>query len=224
MINEEVIEQTVPVSEEPTTLVESSKEQNLRILRERAEAAERRALELERAMAAQKPQVQEQEELEDVQDDDYLNGKKYKKYYKGLKEELRATRDELKQYMEKASLSSADLKLRAQFSDFEQVVNDENIRKFASLYPEDYETLRHNPDIYAKGKTVYNMIKNYGITKNYKEVDKKLEDNRNRPKSAASASPQSADTPLTRVGDFDRRVLTEDDKTRLRREMAQYRR
>jgi hypothetical protein len=209
---------------------ESQKEANMRILRERAEAAERRSLELERMMQmnmsqnqpSQKMQLEDDEDDFDLSDDTYIEGKHLKKYVKSLKNELKNTRKQFEDYNNQQSQYNAEIRLKSQFSDFDSVVSTENIDKLKQQKPALFRTIMANADIYDKGYAAYEMIKNSGILADqYQEVDKRLEDNRMKPRSAANASPQSGETPLTRVGDYDRRILSEERKEQLRRQVKE---
>jgi hypothetical protein len=55
-------------------------------------------------------------------------------------------------------------------------------------------------------------------------VDKRIEQNKNKPRSIANVAPQTGDTPLTKVGDYDRRILTEERKAEIRRQVEEAKR
>ncbi len=64
------------------------------------------------------------------------------------------------------------------------------------------------------------MIKNYGISNpGLNVVDEKLAQNKLKPRSASSQSPQAPQTPLTRLGDYERRVLSDSDRDRIMAEV-----
>ncbi len=213
---------------------ESQKETSMRILRERAETAERRSLELERMMQMNmsqqsqqnnKIQVVDNDDDFDIGDDTYIEGKHLKKYVRNLKQELKNTKKQFEEFNQQNALTQAEIRLKNQFNDFETIVNKENLEKLQQQKPALYRTILANPDIYDKGYTAYELIKNSGIiTDQYQQLDKKVEENRSKPRSAANASPQSGDTPLTRVGDYDRRILSEDRKDQLRRQVEEAKR
>ena len=207
---------------------ESQKESNMRILRERAEAAERRMAELENMVKMNMSQqqttkmqvVDNDEDDFDLSDDTYIEGKHLKKYVRSLKNELKNTKKQFEDFNQQQALSHAEMRLKNQFSDFETVVNKANIEKFAQQNPVLYRTILANTDIYDKGYAAYELIKHSGIiTDQYDALEKKVEENRFKPRSAANVSPQSGETPLTRVGDYDRRILTEERKDQLRRQV-----
>jgi len=206
---------------------ENHKEANMRILRERAEAAERRSYELERHIQQNMSQNQQSnkiriEEDEDdnfgVSDDDYIEGKQFKKYVKSLKKDLKETRQRFEEYNHQSSMTQAEMRLKSQYPDFDAVVSKENLEKLANLKPSLHRTIFANQDIYDRGYTAYEMIKSSGISSDeYKQVDKRLDDNRAKPRSSSNVAPQSGETPLSKVGEYDRRVLSEDRKDQLRR-------
>ncbi len=225
-------EQIVEKQQDNIQPQESQKETSMRILRERAEAAERRALELERAMQmnmsqqqSTKMQIVDEDDDFDLSDDTYIEGKHLKKYVKNLKQELKNTKRQFEEYNQQQAMAQAEMRLKHQFSDFDAVVSRENLSRLQEQKPALYRTILANADIYDKGYTAYELIKNSGIlTDQYQELDRKVEENRSRPRSAANASPQSSDTPLARVGDYDRRILTEDRKEQLRKQVEEAKR
>ncbi|HEY5267609.1 MAG TPA: hypothetical protein VII94_00555 [Candidatus Saccharimonadales bacterium] len=213
------------------TAQDSQKEVNMRILRERAESAERRSLELERMVQMNMSQQQtskiqiDDEDDFDISDDTYIEGKHLKKYVKNLKQELKNTKRQFEEFNQQHAVNQAEMRLKSQFSDFDAVVSKENLEKLAAQKPALYRTILASPDIYDKGFAAYELIKNGGILSDqYQELDKKIDDNRARPRSAANASPQSGDTPLARVGDYDRRILSEERKDQLRRQVEEAKR
>jgi hypothetical protein len=226
-------EQVIEKSQESAPAQESQKETSMRILRERAEAAERRSQELERMIQMNMSQqlhskmnvVDNDDDDFGVSDDTYIEGKHLKKYVKSLKQELQNTKRQFEEYNQQNALTQAEIRLKNQFNDFDSVVNKENLEKLQQQKPALYRTILANADIYDKGYTAYELIKHSGIIADqYQELDRKVEENRSKPRSAANASPQSSDTPLTRVGDYDRRVLTEDRKDQLRRQVEEAKR
>lgn len=206
---------------------ETPKEINLRILRERAEAAERRAYELEMAIKhhAKSAEPEEEDDEFTINDDSFVEGKDVKKYFKTIKKELKNTRKQLEQFHQKTALEQAELRLKSQFSDFDNVVTQENIQKLAQTKPVSYRSIMANADIYDRGYIAYELLKSSGILNdNYQAIDKKIEQNKGKPRSSANVSPQASETPLTRVGDYDRRVLTEERKEQLRRQVEEAKR
>lgn len=209
---------------------ENQKEANMRILRERAEAAERRSQELERMMQmnmsqnqqSQKMKLEDDEDDFDLSDDTYIEGKHLKKYVRNLKQELKNTRKQFEEYNQQNALTQAEIRLKSQFTDFDAVVSQENLKKLEMQKPALFRTILANADVYDKGYAAYELIKHSGIIEDqYSDLEKRVEDNRMKPRSAANAAPQAGDTPLTRVGDYDRRILSEERKEQLRRQVKE---
>lgn len=229
-------------AEQPQMQQESQKEANMRILRERAELADRRSQESERRIqelerilqmnmnqqqTSTKMQIEEEDDF-DLSDDSFVEGKHLRKQNKDVKRltrEIQELKQETAKSREEAAIANARSRIRTQYPDWEKVVNKDNLEKLREQDPETFEVLNSSKDTYAAGCAAYKFIKNSGIVDStYSDVDKRLDDNRSKPRSAANASPQTGDTPLARVGDYDRRILTEDRKLQLRRQVEESKR
>ena len=183
----------------------------MRVLRERAERAEQRARDLE---AARQPQPQQQAHDDfDVADDSLIEGKDLKKYYRKISEENKQIKDQLAQF----TSVSAETRLRSKHADFDKYVTDDNIRKLAEQKPSMYRSIMANPDLYDKGDVAYEAIKSMmPDAPDYADQDKKLAANKAKPRSASIAGAPAAETPLARFGEYDRRVLTDQQKQEIR--------
>jgi hypothetical protein len=220
-------EQQEPVVARP----ESSKEQNHRILRERAESAERRLRELEQQMRSSRqeaPQKQRYEIVEedefDIDDDSYVEGKQVKKLLKKMDQKLRQTTQQFEQLNQANAVKYAETNLKAQFADFDSVVTEENLQKLSKSKAPLFRSIMANPDLYDRGYSAYEAIKAAGITTSYEEPEAKPEPRRRIPGSAGSAPAQSAETPMMRMGDYqnsDRRVLSPERKAEIMRQVYQ---
>jgi hypothetical protein len=200
---------------------ESEKERNLRILGKRAEDAERRAADLERMLnmkmaenqTPNKPVMVEEDDDFDVPDDNFIEGRQVKKVIRKLKNEVREAKQQFREFQQQSSVSNAEVRLKSEFTDFNSVVSKENLERLASVKPSLYRSIMANQDIYDRGYAAYEMIKNGGIAmETYPDADRRIEENRAKPRSAATAPSQSSDSPLARVGDYDRRTLSEAQK------------
>jgi len=217
------------VQEQPVQQASPEKahqEQNWKLLRERADAAERRAQELERLiqmnMNAQQPKEVQPDQEDDLElnDDMYIEGKQFKKYIKNLKQDLNNTKKQLEEFNKRSSQTNAEMHLKSQFTDFESIVTEENMKKLAAQKPSLYRSIMSTPDMYDRGVTAYEMIKSSGLSiGEYDSQNRRLEENRSKPRSAANVAPQAGETPLARVGDYDRRILTEARKNELLRQV-----
>lgn len=216
MVDEqEVVQQPEVAVEEPKPVVQEPVQHenvNWREMRMRLDEAERRNKKLEEAIMARKQE--EPEEHFEFDDENLVEGKHVKKLVSKLNKELKETKKQLAEFSEKATLTTAEMRLN-NLDRFKDIVNEDNLRKLAQLHPEDYASIMANPDIYGRGKTAYNMIKAYGIEQKHADVDKKIDENIQKPKSAASVGPQKPNTPLARVGEYDRRVMSEDRRLQI---------
>lgn len=245
MYNEENLEQyteqaLAPVIEQPQQeeKIESNKEYNMRMMRERlelaerrSEAAEKRSYELERMIQQNMNQNQPSQKIElvnedyniDIDDDSFAEGKHLKKTEKKLNKKI----DELKQLQQQTQVQQIEIMLRNKFNDFDNVVSSENLDRLHKEKPFLYKSIINNPDLYEKGQAAYDVIKNsvfYTEKNKYEDVDKRIEQNKNKPRSIANVAPQTADTPLAKVGDYDRRILTEERKAEIRRQVEEAKR
>lgn len=220
-MNEEINTQVEPVTEETQEQVQavqqqkqdSDRERNFKVMRERAEQAERRARELEQQYAP-KPAVQAEDDF-GIEDDSLIEGKHLKKYVRSMQEQLKQT----KQQLDNFNMTSAEMQLKNKFNDFDAIVTDENLQRLAQAKPSLYRSIQSNPDLRDKGETAYDAIKMFLQPAKFESEDKRIEENRSKPRNAATVNPQASDSPLSRTGDYDRRVLTEARKDELYREM-----
>jgi hypothetical protein len=228
----EVVEEQVPQEQQETVQEvakkESDKEKNLKILRERAERAERERDQLMQAALRDQQQnlgpkkvsqVLEEDEEDEIGlgNDDIVEGKHLSKVQK----EIRNLKKELNQYKQQSSTQTAEARLKSQYSDFDNVVTRENIDLLAHSYPELAQTLRNAPDLYTQGSAAYTLIKKF-IEQPKPFEALQTERNIAKPRPSNSISPQQGDTPLSRANAF-ANGLTEDLKTQLIKEMNEYR-
>jgi hypothetical protein len=201
----------------------SDRDVNIRVMRERAEAAERRAAEYERAMwQQQQPKTSQQPEYED---ETLIEGKHLKKYDKKVEEvqaELEATKKQLAEF----SATATEQFLRAKYTDLDAIVNDDNLERLSREKPGLYRSLIANPNLKDKVEGFYDTIKTFLVPQspqNYAQTDKRIADNKAKPKASPSVAPQASDSPLSRAGDYDRRSLSDARKNELYEEMRRYR-
>jgi hypothetical protein len=181
--------------------------------------AEKRLQEMERYYA-QKPQQHNAGNNDSSDDDigadpdDFLQVKHYKKTATKWSTKLAEQEKRIEQLTHQLQRVEAETSLK-DIKDFDNVVNDDTMKNLARLYPDDYEVMMANSDLKKKSKTAYNMIKKYGIYNDgLVESDKKVEKNKSKPVNPGVGG-QTAATPLSRLNDYDRRVLTEADRTRI---------
>jgi hypothetical protein len=222
------------------------KEHNLRRLREELERerAERdimaRELEILRRVGVNNQQVaqsryQPQEQVEEIQDlnigdDDLVEGKHLKQYVQQMQKQLKTNAYQYQQHMQQASQAALEIQLKAQYPDFDQVVNQGNLKDLAAAYPELAATIHSSPDLRSQAVTAYTMIKNLGIDQvqdqsqgdQYMADKERIKKNAAKPRPASSAAPTHS-SPLSKASAFSG-DLTPALKAQLVREMEEFRR
>lgn len=196
---------------------------------ERAAAAEKRVQEQSNYSNAMSERQTYQEEEEIIGDpDDYVYNKSLQKTTKKIKGELSETKAALQELTQRLEISEAKSAIHA-LTDFDEVVSKENIKTFSRLYPDEYNTIMSSPNLSTRSKLAYNMIKNYGIaeaspllkkTEDIRMAEKRIEANKLKPTSAASAP--VSQSPLTKFGRYDadgRLTLTDEDAKRIQQEV-----
>lgn len=192
------------------------------------QAIEQRYQELERSVKQNlsnnntppTPPILEETDGIDIDNEDYVQAKHIKTSNKKISTKVSAAEKRLLELEQKLAYFEAKVDTDT-LKDFNEVVSEENLKTFAKLYPDDYQTMMANPNLKAKSKTAYNMIKNYGIidahnsVNTFLDAEQKLQKNNQKPQASSSVSPQQPQTPLTRIGDYERRVLTEADRDRI---------
>jgi len=232
MEENQVIEaqETQEISQEPTQQRTDYAKNNLIALRKKLEQeeearkqAERRAEEAERRYEGRTQQVAPPNDDDDfiADPDDYLQAKQFIPHSKKIKSKQKEHDDEIKNLKERLAIFEAKTEID-QIKDFNEVVNTENLKTLARLYPEDYEVMNTHNDLRKKAKSAYNMIKRYGII-DYQvdQAEERMEKNKKKPGNAGTAAPQQPQTPLSRLGDYERRVLTESDRDRILRRVEE---
>lgn len=232
-------EQEIPEEEEVEVEVEeaprpSHKDNNLRILRERAEKAEREREEAVRyimSMQQSKPQVQKQQEVE-VEDDPFarlviddeslVEGKHLKELVKEIKN-LRSTVKNYEQQTQKTAHQTIEVKLQTQFPDFNKVVTEENLVQLRSMNPDLADAILANKDEYKQAKLAYDMVKQLGIYKEdvFDEERSLVRKNTLKPRPLTSISPTQTDNPMSKVNAFAHAPLTKELKDKYYEEMLQ---
>ncbi len=230
----EVEEEVEEYEEEELVVEETPQKMNFRMIRERAERAERErdeAMKYAMSFQQQKPQQQvQQSEPEDdysdigLDDDGLAEGKHLKKVLK----EMRELKKEMHAYKTKATNDSVEVKLKSQFPDFDRVLTQENIQSLSSMNPDLADMISQTPDMYKRAKLAYDMVKQYGIYKDTPvkntlyDVEKAVaQKNAAKPRPLASVSPQQGDSPLSKANAFANGSLSDQMKAQYRREMIE---
>lgn len=208
-------EESGPTPEADQAQEKSDKELNFQRLREAKQQLERENRELrewrERESA---PKEKPPEEEISIEDDDLVEGKVVKKIYSELKDLKK-----FRQSYEEEKIASIPDRLKTKFSDFDQVVTQENVEKLKHAEPELYASITAGGDLYAKGVSAYKTIKAMGIVKEDPYVSQKeqVQKNQSRPASVQAIKGQGA---LSEANIF-AKGLTPELKKQLQQEMVE---
>jgi len=172
-------------------------------LREKAFRAEKRTqeLELEIQRSREKKKDPEPELDYGLGDDDLVEGR----HVSAMRREMNAIKQELKQYKYQTVISSAETRLKSQYSDFDSVVSSKNIERLKQEHPEVAQTLASSGDMYASGKSAYMFIKSLGYAaKDVRPSHDRVRaiNNSAKPKSSSSIKSQGPQSPLSQVNRF----------------------
>lgn len=187
----------------PEIEVESSQAKNFRQLKEAKERAERERDELLKHIQTQQRPQQESESVDedfDINPDDIVEGKHLKKYY----EKIKKLEKKLQQTQQQSVAMTTEAKLKAQFPDFDKVVNKDNIESLKYAYPELANTLNASTDLYSTAVSAYTMIKKLGIAQEdlYEADRERVQKNAAKPKPLVSIAPQKSESPLSNANAF----------------------
>jgi len=176
---------------EERKIVESNKEANMRMLRERAERSEFELAEMRRSIALQRQQAAAQSQPEEIQinPNDLPEWHQVTKYYdqknKSNAEDLKKTRVELAQMR-------AEQQLKSMHPDLDDVVTVKNINALRERMPSIAAIIDRIPDdqIYDKAAAAYDAIKGLGISVSpeYNANKEQIQKNMAKPKPAVSVS------------------------------------
>lgn len=189
-----------------------SQENNFKALRERAERAEREREELMKYVLESKkaeqpvkkqmtePEIEDEDFDFSVDDDALIEGKQAKR----LAAELKKMKQQMKAFQSQSQESVIEAKIKAQYPDFDTVVNSDNVAQLNQEYPEIAATLRDTKDLYSKATAAYKIMKKFGIyrDKTYDEDKVKAIKNAQKPRPITSINPQQGDSPLSKANAF----------------------
>lgn len=219
------VQQDQQASTQDSVERENSKSVNIRRLRESKERAERERDELIRRLesieAQQKQSQVPQENIPEdysIAPDDLVEGKHLSKYDR----EISALKKQLQSYQQQTSATAIEAKLHSQFSDFQNVVNADNVAMLRELHPEIAQSISANTDLYSKAVSTYKLIKQLGIVpqNTYDQERARAHQNATKPRPLASVSTQQGDGALSRANAF-ANGLTDELKKQLHKEMIE---
>jgi len=218
------IEQTAQITPEPTPAqyqtkkpehpsVNELKKSKLRAERERDEALAR-LRELEERKAEQEDDL-----LSSIQPDEIAEGKHLSKVQKKIIQ----LEHKIKEQERRSQEYATEIRLKAQYPDYDQVVSSDNIELLKEQDPEAAMIADSIPNLYNKAVYAYKAIK--GLTMEQKKQNlfdaekAKAQANAAKPRPAVAINPQQADSPLSRVNAF-ADGLTPELQKQLLKEMA----
>ena len=190
VLEQEVSHQPQEV-QEPTQeaqVQESKQDRNWREMRKKLEYYEQRLEDFEkRQPPAVSRQPQPEEEDVALADDDIVTAKDVKLLAKKMAKEL------YQQERVKFEAETAEDRLRSKFTDFDDVVGEENVRKLIKDEPELAKVLRATSDPYAKGVAAYRYIRMMDRA-NPEQVDKQtIRQNLQKPRTTSSLKESGLD-------------------------------
>lgn len=124
------------------------------------------------------------DELDSISDDDHLVKGQSRKLVRKEVEPLQKRIDELEARLHRQSQESQFDKLKAKYSDFDDIVNPETLAIFEDQEPELAQAIVETKDPYKKWIQTYKYIKACNISEQVpkarraKEIDKKIESNK----------------------------------------------
>ena len=185
--------------------VESKQDRNWREMRQKLEHYEKKLADLEQK---NQPKAVEEEDI-NLSDDDIVTAKDVKKLAKKMAREIVA------QDRMRYEADTAEDRLRTKYSDFDEVVNEDNVKKLLREEPELAKVLKSTADPYAKGVAAYRYIRMMERA-NPETMDKQaIRQNLSKPRTTTSIK----DSGLDHVEEFANGRLTADMRRKLYEEM-----
>lgn len=183
--------ESTQVAEAVEPVKETKNDRDWRALRQKKDEWERRAKYYEdlvlkqssQAAPAPSPVVQEEDIVEQLAREEYVPGDKVAKALKKQKEEFRRELEEVKKTYSSHQQNSLMNELKREYSDFDQVVNPENLDLIEETNPRLAKSLAKTleSDPYSFAVQSYEYIKSRGIGKapqKMTEVDQKIVQNK----------------------------------------------
>lgn len=189
------------VNEKPSQQISDNARENFRRLEQSKEEERERRIkaEMDAALMRQRLEMlemqnkpQEKDPLADVQD--YVDPASLKAAFaqerQRLSKEAEAITDrKLKEWKQQEEKQNHLSRLKSEFPDFGNVVNQENVVRFEQSHPEFVQSLLHIQDDYERKKLAYNFFKRMGQPEVPKpSISEKVEENRRNPYMIPSGS------------------------------------
>ena len=206
--------------------IDSIKEYNFRQMRMQSERDAQRAIIAEDRLKENERLSKERatESDTDLDSDDLMEKKHFKKQYSTLREENEKNKKEtekLKDEIQRYNSLSTELALKARYPNFSEVVTDENLERLSKQKPHLFRSIMANPSIMERGESAYEMINSSLNTKKYDSQDAKIAENKTKPRSVSTVvQNDQAATPLATFNEGGRRRLTPEYAAQLRKDMS----
>lgn len=222
----EELQEESPAVEEKQQQRSTKEQDNIVRLRKARETAERERDEaiayIRQMQQRQAPAPEPEEDLSiNVNPDDLVDGKIALKLSRKLQKIEKEQQERISKYEQQLAAITAEAQLRAKYPDIDNVINQDNLQLLKEEEPELFDTVMEKKDIYTKSVAAYKLIKKLSLEKNpvVQENRARVQQNLSKPRSAASLSPQSVESPLDKANAY-ANGLTKEMKEQARRELA----
>lgn len=221
-LQQQPVEQQAPQTSGPS---EEEKQYNMRRLASERDEARRQAEALQQQLAQvmnmqQRPAPQEEDEPDDV----YVDNRRFKQVRSKTKS-LEEKNAELEQRLKDLEQRQATSYIKTRFNDFSNVVNDNNMEKFAQEEPALYASIMKNNDLSERGEALYSAIsarkKRDTFNAESKQVDQRQFENRSMPRAAAGLAPAASTSPLASLSSYDRISMSRAEKEEQRKKFQE---
>jgi len=221
--NQEVVQEELPqedqvgeVQQAAQAQQQSQQQENFRNLRRQNELLQKERDEYYRSLKSLEEQKkQTPEEINNLGPDDLVE-------WKHVQRELNKVKEDLNSYKQQSYQHSSEARLKAQYPDFDRVVNESSIAALREQYPDLAQSLNSNPDVYSKASSVYTLVKKLGLSTSDETLLERarMQENSKKPRPLSSISPQQGDTPLSKANAF-AGGLTDELRSQLLKEMQE---
>lgn len=141
------------------------------------------------------------------------------KHLNKVKNEVKNLKKQLQEFKKISEETIAESKLRSKYSDFDQVVSEQNIMFLKDKHPDLWNTIASSNNLYNQGLSAYMFIKSINPGPSQSDEDKlTMQKNISKPRSMTSISPQRGSSPLSQANVFEK-GLTPQLKDQLWKEM-----
>jgi hypothetical protein len=139
---------------------------------------------------------------EDLANGGHLNA--MAKRMKVLEKKLQQTQQQSEEAKKQAYKADVEQHLRRIYPDFDSVISNENVEKFAQQYGALAKSIANDPDYFNQCSAAYMAIKNTGISTaaTYQPQIDRIKQNMAKPRPLTSIAPQQAESPLARANAF----------------------